>query len=132
MADVEADDLIAAYAKQARERGMEVQILSSDKDLMQLIRDGVQMRDPMKDKPIGPEQVQEKFGVAPDRVRDVLALMGDSSDNVPGVPGIGPKTAAELILQYGNLENLLQHANEIKQPKRREAPMHGFRMNSSA
>jgi len=120
MEDVEADDLIAAYAKQARAQGMEVVILSSDKDLMQLVREGVRLHDPMKDKPIGEAEVQEKFGVAPNRVRDVLALIGDASDNIPGVPGIGPKTAAELIGQYGDLETLLAHAHEIKQPKRRE------------
>jgi len=120
MDDVEADDLIAAYAKLARHKGMEVVILSSDKDLMQLIGDGVRLHDPMKDRAIGPREVEEKFGVGPERVRDVLALIGDASDNVPGVPGIGPKTAAELIGQYGTLEALLAHAHEIKQPKRRE------------
>jgi DNA polymerase I len=120
LADVEADDIIATYARIARERGIEVTIISSDKDLMQLIGDGVHMFDAMKNKPIGPAEVQEKFGVLPDRVLDVLSLMGDSSDNVPGVPGIGPKTAAELISQFGTLEELLERAGEIKQQKRRE------------
>ena len=120
LADYEADDIIATYAKNGRAQGMEVVIISSDKDLMQLVGDSVSLYDAMKQKPIGPAEVQEKFGVAPDKVRDVLALMGDSSDNVPGVPGIGPKTAAELIHAYGNLETLLSRAGEIKQNKRRE------------
>lgn len=118
--DFEADDLIATYAALARAQGMTVTIVSSDKDLMQLIGDGVAMLDPMKNRPIGAEQVREKFGVGPEKVIEVLALIGDSSDNVPGVPGIGPKTAAELIEAYGDVENLLAHAGEIKQPKRRE------------
>ncbi len=118
--DVEADDLIATYARLARAEGMEVVVISSDKDLMQLIGEGVRLHDPMKNKPIGEPEVLEKFGVAPNRVRDVLALMGDSSDNVPGVRGIGPKTASELITQFGDLETLLARAGEIKQPKRRE------------
>ncbi|MCB2081858.1 MAG: DNA polymerase I [Hyphomicrobiales bacterium] len=116
----EADDLIATYVRIAREKGMDVTIVSSDKDLMQLVQDGVLMFDAMKNRPIGEKEVMEKFGVAPERVQDVLALIGDSSDNVPGIPGIGPKTAAELIQQYGSLEGLLTHAHEIKQPKRRE------------
>ena len=117
----EADDLIATYAKLASEQGVEeVVVISADKDLMQLVRPGVRMRDPMKNKDIGPDEVKERFGVPPDKVTDVQALAGDSSDNIPGVPGIGVKTAAELILQYGDLENLLAHAGEIKQPKRRE------------
>ena len=116
----EADDLIAAYAKEGVAKGQHVRIVSSDKDLMQLIRDGVEMFDPMKAIPIGLEDVFKKFGVTPDKVVDVQALAGDSTDNVPGVPGIGVKTAAELINQYGNLENLLKHASDIKQPKRRE------------
>jgi DNA polymerase-1 len=120
-ADYEADDIIATYAKQARAAGLEVVIISSDKDLMQLVDDGVSLYDAMKQKSIRAAEVQEKFGVAPHKVRDVLALMGDSSDNVPGVPGIGPKTAAELILHYGDVESLLARAQEIKQPKRREA-----------
>src|SRR5262249_15121404 len=97
-----------------------VVIVSSDKDLMQLIGEGVSMFDAMKQRQIGPEQVKEKFGVGPERVLDVLSLIGDSSDNVPGVPGIGPKTAAELIGQYGDLDTLLARAVEIKQNKRRE------------
>jgi len=116
----EADDLIATYAKLAQEKGIEVTIVSSDKDLMQLVRDGVGMLDPMKDKSIGRAEVIEKFGVPPEKVIDVQALAGDSVDNVPGVPGIGVKTAAQLIEEYGSLEELLQRAGEIKQPKRRE------------
>jgi DNA polymerase-1 len=120
LADYEADDIIATYAKRARAAGMNVVIVSSDKDLMQLIGDGVSMYDAMKQKTIGEAEVREKFGVGPDKVLEVLSLIGDSSDNVPGVPGIGPKTAAELINQYGDLENLLAHLGDIKQPKRRE------------
>ena len=119
--DYEADDLIAAYAKRAKEEGATVTIVSSDKDLMQLVNDKVGMLDPIKQKPIGEAEVREKFGVGPDKVVDVQALCGDSVDNVPGVPGIGVKTAAELINLYGSLENLLDHANEIKQPKRRQS-----------
>jgi DNA polymerase-1 len=119
--DWEADDLIAAYAKAAVEAGGEVVIVSSDKDLMQLIGPGVTMQDPIRQKPIGPAEVMEKFGVGPDRVIDVQALAGDSVDNVPGVPGIGVKTAAQLITEYGDLETLLARAAEIRQPKRREA-----------
>jgi DNA polymerase-1 len=118
----EADDLIATYARHAIEAGAKVTILSSDKDMMQLVSDDrVVMRDPMTDRPIGETEVREKFGVGPDKVIDVQALCGDSTDNVPGVPGIGVKTAAELITVYGDLETLLAHAGEIKQPKRREA-----------
>jgi DNA polymerase I len=117
----EADDLIATYARLAREAGEEVVIVSSDKDLMQLVRPGVAMLDPIKQKTIGEAEVLDKFGVKPDRVVDVQALAGDSTDNVPGVPGIGVKTAAELINQYGDLETLLARAGEIKQPKRRES-----------
>jgi len=120
MEGFEADDLIATYAKQARAKGIDVTVVSSDKDLMQLVRDGVALFDPMKNRPIGLEQVREKFGVDPDRVVDVQALAGDSSDNVPGVPGIGIKTAAQLIGEYGDLETLLGRAGEIKQPKRRQ------------
>ncbi|MEN9855099.1 MAG: hypothetical protein RLZZ157_225, partial [Pseudomonadota bacterium] len=116
----EADDLIATYARQAAQLGAKVRILSSDKDLMQLITDRISLYDPMKNKPMGAEAVLEKFGVTPDKVIDVQALAGDSADNVPGAPGIGPKTAAELLGIYGTLENLLDHATEIKQPKRRE------------
>ena len=117
----EADDLIATYARLAVEAGATCTIVSSDKDLMQLIRPGVEMMDPIKKTKIGPEAVMEKFGVAPDKVVEVQALAGDSTDNVPGVPGIGVKTAAQLINEYGDLETLLARAGEIKQPKRREA-----------
>jgi DNA polymerase-1 len=117
----EADDLIATYAKQATALGMKVKIVSSDKDLMQLIDDNIFMLDPMKNKIIDEDGVMEKFGVSPDKVVDVQALAGDTSDNVPGVPGIGVKTAAQLINEYGSLEELLQRAEDIKQPKRRAA-----------
>ncbi|MGH1378665.1 MAG: DNA polymerase I [Alphaproteobacteria bacterium] len=120
MSGYEADDLIAAYAKQATAVGKKVVIVSSDKDLMQLVRPGVRMLDPMKGKWIEEEQVIEKFGVTPDKVVDVQSLAGDSVDNVPGVPGIGVKTAALLINEYGDLETLLDRAGEIKQNKRRE------------
>ncbi len=121
LAGFEADDLIATYARLAVEAGDEVVIVSSDKDLMQLVRPGVAMLDPIKQKTIGEAEVVEKFGVKPDRVVDVQALAGDSTDNVPGVPGIGVKTAAELINTYGDLDTLLKRAGEIKQPKRRES-----------
>ncbi|WP_051231915.1 DNA polymerase I [Kaistia adipata] len=117
----EADDLIATYTKQAVAAGADVTIVASDKDLMQLIEPGVQMLDTMKGKTIGRDEVIEKFGVPPEKVADVQALAGDSVDNVPGVPGIGIKTAAQLIETYGDLETLLERAPEIKQPKRREA-----------
>jgi DNA polymerase-1 len=117
----EADDIIASYAEQAAAAGAKVTIISSDKDLMQLVTPLVSMFDPIKDKPIGPDEVFEKFGVAPDKVVDVQALAGDPTDNVPGVPGIGVKTAAQLINEYGDLETLLARASEIKQPKRRES-----------
>ncbi|MDO6729846.1 DNA polymerase I [Marinovum sp. 2_MG-2023] len=116
----EADDIIATLACQAREAGGRVTILSSDKDLMQLVGDGVEMLDPMKNKRIDRDGVIEKFGVGPERVVDVQALAGDSVDNVPGAPGIGIKTAALLINEYGSLEELLDRAEEIKQPKRRQ------------
>ena len=116
----EADDIIATLARQAREAGGKVTIISSDKDLMQLVGDGVFMLDAMKNLLIGPAEVEAKFGVRPDRVIDVQALAGDSVDNVPGAPGIGIKTAAQLIADYGDLETLLARAGEIKQPKRRE------------
>jgi DNA polymerase I len=119
--DYEADDLIATYARLASEAGATTTIVSSDKDLMQLVGDGVTLYDTMKDKRIGHDEVVEKFGVAPNRVVDVQALAGDSIDNVPGVPGIGIKTAAQLIEEYGDLDTLLARAGEIKQPKRREA-----------
>ena len=117
----EADDLIATYTRLARDAGAEVTIVSSDKDLMQLIGDGVSLWDPVNNRAIGPEQVADRFGVGPERVIDVQALAGDSSDNVPGVPGIGVKTAAQLIQEYGDLDTLLARAAEIKQPKRRQA-----------
>ena len=117
----EADDLIASYAKVAAEAGAEVTIVSSDKDLMQLVGDLVSMLDTMKNVKIGREQVIEKFGVPPEKVVDVQALCGDSVDNVPGAPGIGIKTAALLINEYGDLESLLARSAEIKQPKRRES-----------
>ena len=120
LAGYEADDLIAAYACKARDLGGEAVIVSSDKDLMQLVGDGVTMFDPMKGLRIDREQVFEKFGVYPDRVVDVQALCGDSVDNVPGAPGIGIKTASALITEYGDLDTLLARAHEIKQPKRRE------------
>ena len=116
----EADDLIASYARAARTAGYPVIIVSSDKDLMQLVGDGVRMRDPLKDRLIGEDEVREKFGVGPDRVVDVQALAGDATDNVPGVPGIGVKTAAMLLQTYGDLDTLLDRAGEIKQPKRRQ------------
>ncbi|MGC6485957.1 MAG: DNA polymerase I, partial [Candidatus Puniceispirillales bacterium] len=120
MAGFEADDLIATYTRVALDAGIDVVIVSSDKDLMQLVRPGVIMLDPMKQKRIGPDEVVERFGVPPEKVVDVQALAGDSTDNVPGVPGIGVKTAAELITTYGSLDELLDRAEEIKQPKRRE------------
>ena len=116
----EADDLIASYTKLAISEGAKVTIVSSDKDLMQLVSDDVLMHDPMKNKYIGVPEVIEKFGVEPQRVIDVQSLAGDSADNVPGVPGIGVKTAAQLISEYGDLESLLRNASEIKQPKRRD------------
>jgi DNA polymerase-1 len=119
----EADDLIATYAREAGERGATSTIVSSDKDLMQLVTDKVTMYDTMKDRRIGIAEVIEKFGVPPEKVVEVQALAGDSTDNVPGVPGIGIKTAAQLIVEYGDLETLLGRASEIKQPKRREALM---------
>src|SRR5580693_8834689 len=117
----EADDLIATYVREACERGATATIVSSDKDLMQLVTDCVTMYDTMKDRRIGIAEVIEKFGVPPEKVVEVQALAGDSTDNVPGVPGIGVKTAAQLIVEYGDLETLLERAGEIKQPKRREA-----------
>jgi DNA polymerase I len=118
--DYEADDLIATYARLAAAEGATVTIVSSDKDLMQLVGDGISMLDPIKQRKIGETEVREKFGVGPEKVADVLALSGDSVDNVPGVPGIGVKTAADLVNAYGDLESLLAHLAEIKQPKRRQ------------
>ena len=117
----EADDIIASYAVQARELGAEVTIVSSEKDLMQLVGNGVSMYDAMKNKVIHREEVVEKFGVEPKSVIDVQSLAGDSVDNIPGAPGIGVKTAALLISEYGDLDSLLERAGEIKQPKRRQA-----------
>ncbi|MBU3919913.1 MAG: DNA polymerase I [Alphaproteobacteria bacterium] len=116
----EADDLIATYARQAEAKGARVTIVSSDKDLMQLVSGKVLMLDPMKNKLLGRDDVVEKFGVGPEHVVDVQSLSGDSVDNVPGAPGIGVKTAAQLIGEYGSVEALLERAGEIKQPKRRE------------
>ncbi|HER27085.1 MAG TPA: DNA polymerase I, partial [Rhodospirillales bacterium] len=121
MPGFEADDLIATYATLAKEQGADVTVVSSDKDLMQLVDDKVIMFDAMKNKEIRAEQVMEKFGVGPDRVIEVQALAGDSSDNVPGVPGIGLKTAALLVNEYGDMEGVLAHAEDIKQPKRRQS-----------
>ena len=120
MEGFEADDLIATYATQAVARGARVTIVSSDKDLMQLVGERVEMLDTLKNRTIREAEVLEKFGVAPDKVVDVQALCGDPTDNVPGVPGIGVKTAAQLIGEYGDLDSLLARAGEIKQPKRRE------------
>jgi DNA polymerase-1 len=123
LAGFEADDLIASYTRSAAAAGYEVVIVSSDKDLMQLVDDAadITMFDAMKDKPLREAEVLEKFGVLPNKVGEVLALMGDSSDNIPGIPGIGPKTAAELIQAYGDVETLIARAGEIKQNKRRES-----------
>lgn len=120
LAGYEADDLIATYACKARDMGGEAVIVSSDKDLMQLIGRGVVMYDPMKDRRLAEPEVYEKFGVGPEKMIDLQALIGDSVDNVPGAPGIGPKTAAALLDEYGDLDTLLARAGEIKQPKRRE------------
>lgn len=117
----EADDIIASYALAARREGFDVTIVSSDKDLMQLIGPGIDMLDTMKNARIGREEVIEKFGVPPEQVGDVLALMGDAVDNVPGVRGVGPKTAAELIQTYGDVEGVLANADSIKRPKLRES-----------
>ena len=116
----EADDLIATYAKQIVKAGAKVTIISSDKDLMQLVSNKVRLFDPMKSKVIGEKEVIEKFGVKPEQVIDVQSLAGDSSDNIPGVPGIGIKTASELIKKYKTLDNLLKRAEEIPQKKRKE------------
>ena len=121
MGGFEADDLIATYARQAAASGASVRIVSSDKDLMQLIVEGVvQLYDPMKNRILGTDAVLEKFGVGPEQVIDAQALIGDSTDNVPGAPGIGPKTAAELLTTFGSLDAILERANEVKQQKRRE------------
>src|SRR5262249_16997691 len=119
--DWEADDLIAAYAKATGDAGGQITIVSSDKDLMQLIRPRVEMLGPIKQKPIGPAEVMEKFGVTPDKMIEVQALIGDSVDNVPGIPGIGPKGAAQLINEFGDLESVLAAAPAMKPSKRRDA-----------
>ncbi|WP_297326851.1 DNA polymerase I [uncultured Bartonella sp.] len=116
----EADDIIATYSALASQSGAETTIISSDKDLMQLVTNQVHMYDSMKDRPIGIAEVIEKWGVPPEKMIDLQSLTGDSTDNVPGVPGIGPKTAAQLIDQFGSLDSLLAHVQEIKQQKRRE------------
>jgi len=121
LAGYEADDLIATYAKDATAKGLKVKIISSDKDLMQLVDDNINMFDPMKNIIVDAKGVVEKFGVPPEKVIDVQSLAGDATDNIPGVPGIGIKTAALLINEYGSLEELLERAEEIKQPKRRES-----------
>ncbi|MGD9914920.1 MAG: 5'-3' exonuclease H3TH domain-containing protein, partial [Rhizobiaceae bacterium] len=121
MEGFEADDLIATYARLAREAGADTTIISSDKDLMQLVGASVGMYDPMKDRQIGIPEVVEKWGVPPEKMIDLQALVGDSVDNVPGVPGIGPKTAAQLLEQFGDLDTLLARAGEIKQQKRRQS-----------
>jgi DNA polymerase-1 len=120
MEGFEADDLIATYARLAREAGADVTVISSDKDLMQLVGPQVSMYDSMKDRQIGVPEVIEKWGVPPEKMIDLQALTGDSVDNVPGIPGIGPKTAAQLIEEFGDLDTLLERASEIKQNKRRE------------
>ena len=117
----EADDLIATFAKMASNKGIKVTIISSDKDLMQLIDDNISMYDPLKSKYIGAPQVEEKFGVRPDQVTDVLALIGDSADYVPGVPGIGPKTAAELIQKFQSLDGIYQNIDDIPTSKRKQS-----------
>ncbi len=120
MEGYEADDIIATYCRMAEAAGGEATIISSDKDLMQLVTDRVAMYDPMKDKQIGIADVIEKWGVTPDKMIDLQAMTGDATDNVPGIPGIGPKTAAQLLEEYGDLDTLLARASEIKQVKRRE------------
>ena len=120
MEGYEADALIATYTNDAIKQGLDVVVVSSDKDLMQLVKQGVTMFDPMKEREINEPDVLEKFGVIPSKVVDVQSLAGDSSDNVPGVPGIGVKTAALLINEYGDLDSLLSNAENIKQPKRRQ------------
>ncbi|RMF98008.1 MAG: hypothetical protein D6734_00955 [Candidatus Schekmanbacteria bacterium] len=119
-AGYEADDLIATAAKRAEAAGYDVVIVSADKDLMQIINDKIKMYDPMRDRWYDKDAVEKKFGVPPEKVRDVMALMGDTSDNIPGVPGIGPKTAAKLICEYGSLDNLLQNIDSVKNKKLKE------------
>lgn len=117
---MEADDLIASMARKAQREGLSVEIISGDKDLMQLVGPGITLYDTMKDKRYDAKAVEEKFGVTPEQMVDLLALMGDSSDNVPGVKGVGEKTAAELLKQFGSLDGIYERLEEIKQPKRRE------------
>ena len=117
MQGFEADDIIATFKNSAKKQNIKVTIVSSDKDLMQLVDDQTKMFDPMKEKLIGPKEVKEKFGVTPDKVIDVQSLAGDSVDNIPGVPGIGIKTAAELINKFKDLDGLLKNIDKIKQPK---------------
>ncbi len=119
--NVEADDIIASYAKDALAKGWKVTIVSSDKDLMQLIQPGLDMLDTMKNARLGPEAVMEKFGVTPEQLGDVLALMGDAVDNVPGIRGIGPKTASKLIVEHGDLESVLAAAPSMKPSKMRDS-----------
>ena len=116
----EADDIIATLTRQAKEKGWQVVIVSADKDMMQLVQEGVTMWDPQRDMVYGSEEVKKKFGVSPDQILDFMALMGDSSDNVPGVPGIGQKTAASLIQQLDSLEGIYSHLDEVSQKKVRE------------
>ncbi len=115
----EADDIIATLAKKAESEGFSVTIVSTDKDLMQLVNNNISLYDPMRDRVIGESEVKEKFGVTPDKVLDVLSLMGDNSDNIPGVPGIGPKTAAELVNEFGDIHQVINNLDKIKQDKRR-------------
>ncbi|GJQ58661.1 MAG: DNA polymerase I [Candidatus Scalindua sp. AMX11] len=117
---IEADDIIGTLAVQSRQKGLEVIIVSGDKDMMQLVGNGITMLDTMKEKRIGPKEVQEKLGVTPEKVVEMMGLMGDTSDNIPGVPGIGPKTALELINTYGDIENTLANAQEVKKKSIRE------------
>ena len=118
LVNYEADDLIATYAKKIVSAGAKVTVISSDKDLMQLVSEKIRLYDPMKNKVIGEKEVLEKFGVKPNQVVDVQSLAGDTSDNIPGVPGIGIKTASELINKYKTLDILLKKASEITQNKK--------------
>jgi DNA polymerase-1 len=119
--DYEADDVIATLATRAEQQGWDVSIVSTDKDLMQLVSDKVWMLDTMRNKEYGPDEVKEKWGVGPEGIHDLLALAGDTADNIPGIPGIGPKTAVQLLKDWGNLEGILENASSIKQTKRRES-----------
>jgi DNA polymerase-1 len=117
----EADDVIATLARKAESRGMEVTVVTGDKDILQLVGPRIRVYDTLKEKVYGPKEVEERFGVPPDRVVEIMGLMGDASDNIPGVPGIGEKTAQTLIKEYGTIENLLAHAAEITKPKLRQS-----------